>query len=121
VYHFPPCRALHAAVCAVRRFNLTLRAMPMFLVPAVRLTLSLPNCIRKLRNMVLLFRSHRKIPITRNEIVIRQPAQSGGTSYDRLRQSLPLYFRTADLFDGVDFLRAAPFGGLRTSLTALPA
>jgi hypothetical protein len=32
-----------------------------------------------------------------------------------------LYFRTADFFDGVDFLRGAPFGGLRASLTALPA
>ena len=42
-------------------------------------------------------------------------------AFDRLRQSQPLYFRTADLFDGVDFLRAVPFGGLRTSLMALPA
>ena len=117
----PPCRALHAAVCAVLRFNFALRAMPMFLVPAVRLTLSLPNCIRKLRNTVLLFRSHRQIPITRNEIYVRRPEQSGGALHDRLRLSQPLYFRTADLFDGVDFLRAAPFGGLRTSLTAFPA
>jgi hypothetical protein len=31
----------------------------MFLVSAVRMTLSLPNCIRKLRNTVLPFRSHR--------------------------------------------------------------
>ena len=95
--------------------------MPMFLVPAVRVTLSLPNCIRELRNTVLLFRSHRQIPITLNEIYVRRPGQSGGALHDRLRLSQPLYFRTADLFDGVDFLRAAPFGGLRTSLTALPA
>jgi len=121
VWCLPPCRALHAAVCAVLRFNFALRAMPMFLVPAVRLTLSLPNCIRKLRNTVLLFRSHRQIPITRNEIYVRRPGQSGGALHDRLRLSPPLYFRTADLFDGVDFLRAAPFGGLRTSLTAFPA
>src|ERR1700738_3535068 len=33
------------------------------------------------------------------------------------------YFRTADFFGGADFFRAAPFrvGGLRASLTALPA
>jgi len=97
-----------------------LRAMPMFLVPAVRLTISLPNCIRKLRNTVLPFRSHQ-IRIARNETDVRRPEQSGGALLDRLRLSQPLYFRTADLFDGVDFLRAAPFRGLRTSLTALPA
>src|SRR5215831_14693541 len=32
-----------------------------------------------------------------------------------------LYFRTADFFDGVDFLPRAPCGRLRASLTALPA
>src|ERR1700746_1515109 len=31
------------------------------------------------------------------------------------------YFRTADFFDGADFLREARFGSLRASLTALPA
>src|SRR5215472_6393758 len=46
---------------------------------------------------------------------------SGGALHDRLRLLQPLYFRTADLFDGVDFLWGALFGGLRASLTALPA
>src|ERR1700758_5252148 len=31
------------------------------------------------------------------------------------------YFRTADFFEGADFLREARFGSLRASLTALPA
>ena len=34
---FPPCRARHAPVRTVRRFNFTRRAMPMFLVPALGL------------------------------------------------------------------------------------
>src|SRR5260221_14247431 len=35
--------------------------------------------------------------------------------------SWTFYFRTADFLGGADFLRGAPFGGLRASLTALPA
>jgi hypothetical protein len=35
--------------------------------------------------------------------------------------SWTFYFRIADFLGGVGFLRGAPFGGLRASLTALPA
>src|SRR5262249_17898297 len=46
------------------------------------------------------------------------PAQSRPS-----RSSRGVYLRTADLFRGADFFRGTPFrvGGLRTSLTALPA
>src|SRR6516164_316975 len=52
----------------------------------------------------------------RNIRVLLDPADAATWDW-----SWTFYFRTADFFRGADFLRGPPFGGLRASLTALPA
>jgi hypothetical protein len=86
VSRFPPRRALHATVCTVRRFNLTRRAMPMFLVSALGLTLSLPKLHTHAAQYGPAFpKPLLESSITRNGTDVRRPWQSSRVLHDCLR------------------------------------
>ena len=61
---FPPRGALHGAVCTIRGCDLPRRAVPVLLVPAVGLTLSLPQRIGALRDLLVLLPIHGQFPHT---------------------------------------------------------
>ena len=59
---FSPRRALRGAVCTIRGRDLARRAVPVLLMPAVGLTLSLPQRIGTLSDLLVLLRIHGQYP-----------------------------------------------------------